>query len=229
MGELIETIQSMTEIPVAVLTNGSLLSRPEVRSDLMHADVVLPSLDAGNATLFRAVNRPHPAITFERLIDGLASFRKEFKGEYWLEVLLLAGHTGMVAEIKQIAKIAARIGADRVHLNTCVRPPAEEFAYAVGWKRLVELADLFTPPAEVIADLEPGSSQSTSIADCREILEVLQRRPCTVPDIAAGLGVHPGEVVKEIEGLVEKGLVKARRLGDKQMCYVAVMADFNNR
>ena len=170
IGELIDGIRSMTDIPVAVLTNGSLLWKQDVRNDLRKAHVVIPSLDVGDNVLFQVVNRPHPAITFERLLDGLAAFRQEFQGEYWLEVLLLAGYTAIEAEVKKIAKRTAEIGPDRVHLNTCVRPPAEEYAYAVDWQRLIDLAGLFTPPAEVIADFEPGLSRTTQTADSREIL-----------------------------------------------------------
>ena len=73
MGELIERVQSMTDTPVAVLTNGSLLWQSEVRAQVMAADLVIPSLDAGNAPMFSAVNRPHETIAFERMIDGLAT------------------------------------------------------------------------------------------------------------------------------------------------------------
>jgi wyosine [tRNA(Phe)-imidazoG37] synthetase (radical SAM superfamily) len=225
IGELIDRIGSMTDIPVAVLTNGSLLWKQDVRNDLLHADVVIPSLDASDNTLFRAVNRPHPAIGFQRLLDGLTAFRQEFRGEYWLEVFLLAGYTAMEAEVKKIVRRTAQIGPDRVHLNTCVRPPAEEFAYAVDWRRLVELADLFTPPAEVIADFRPGSSRTTSTADTREILHMLQRRPCTALDVAAGLGMHPAEVTKDVEMLMREGLVEAKRADDEQVHYVVTRKD----
>ena len=221
IGELIDGIRSMTDIPVAVLTNGSLLWKEDVRNDLRHANVIIPSLDAGENVLFRAVNRPHPEITFGRLLDGLASFRQEFQGEYWLEVLLLAGYTAIDAEVKKIARRAARIRPDRVHLNTCVRPPAEEFAYPVDWRRLVELADLFTPPAEVITDPEPNLPRPTSKVGREEILRTLQRRPCTTLDLAAGLAMHPVEVVKNIEVLVRKGLIETRSADRERIYYVA--------
>lgn len=221
MGELIEAIRSMTDIPVAVITNGSLLWQKAVRDELRHANVVLPSLDAGDNGLFRAVNRPHTAITFERLIAGLAAFRQEFRGEYWLEVLLLGGYTAIEEEVKKIKKLTARIKPDRIHLNTCVRPPAEDFAYAVDWRRLVELADLFTPPAEVITDFRPGASRPAS-AECNgQIPELLRRRPCTLRDLAAGLGLHPNEAAKEIERLLRSGLVLEARKGDGEGTYYA--------
>lgn len=225
IGDLIDEIRSMTDIPVAVLTNGSLLWKQDVRNDLRKAHVLIPSLDVGDNVLFQAVNRPHPAITFERLLDGLAASRQEFQGEYWLEVLLLAGYTAIEADVKKIAKRSAEIGPDRIHLNTCVRPPAEEFAYAVDRRRLIELAGLFTPPAEVIADFKPVLSRTTRTAGTGEILQMLQRRPCTAPDIAAGLGIHPARVLKDLERLVLEGLVEVKRADDERIHYVLSRRD----
>jgi len=65
---------------VAVLTNSTLLSRAEVRKELAAAEVVVPSLDAATQPVFEKINRPHPSLKVEKIIDGLAKFRKEFKG-----------------------------------------------------------------------------------------------------------------------------------------------------
>ena len=81
LGEIIEHIQAMSDVPVAVLTNGSFLWQKEVREEVALADVVMPSLDAGDALLFQAVNRPHPEITFDELVSGLEQFRREFTGQ----------------------------------------------------------------------------------------------------------------------------------------------------
>lgn len=215
IGDLIDGIHAITKIPVAVLTNGSLLWNEVVRSELSKADVVMPSLDVGSKTLFRMVNRPHPAIDFDRLIEGLIAFRRQYRGLYWLEVLLLSGYTAIEAEVKKIARKTAEIKPNKVHLNTCVRPPVEEYAYAADWRRLVQLADLFTPPAEVIAESEQDLTRKNSNADSRAILQLLKRRPCTVSDIATGLGMHPAEAVKEIEILMREGFVEARK-GDRE-------------
>lgn len=219
IGELIEGIRSMTDIPIAVLTNGSLLWKEEVRHQLRNADVVIPSLDAGDKILFRAINRPHPAITFERLLDGLATFRQEFRGKYWLEVVLLAGYTSIDGEVRKIARKAKKIQPDLVQLNTCVRPPAEDFACPVSWRRLVELADLFRPPAEVIVDFKAGSSPTVSMSDAEGILEMLKRRPCTVADVAAGVGMDQDEAAGGLEMLLREGRVEPRNVSPGRTHY----------
>ncbi len=117
LGETIEHIQAMSDVPVAVLTNGSLLWQKEVREELALADAVLPSLDAGNGLKFAFINRPHPCLTFERMVEGLIAFRDEFPGQYWLEVFLLGGYTailvaplrGSLSEFKQAIRKARQI------------------------------------------------------------------------------------------------------------------------
>ena len=80
IGWLIRKVKDISDLPVAVITNGALLYLPEVRQELLAADAVLPSLDAGKSWLYRKINRPHPEISFERLLNGLAAFRGEYSG-----------------------------------------------------------------------------------------------------------------------------------------------------
>jgi len=91
LGTMIKVVKTITSLPVAVITNGSLLSLSEVREDLSAADAVLPTLDAGSAALFRRINRPHPDFDFERHVEGLVAFGSEFTERLWLEVMLIAG------------------------------------------------------------------------------------------------------------------------------------------
>jgi wyosine [tRNA(Phe)-imidazoG37] synthetase (radical SAM superfamily) len=191
----------MTEVPVAVLTNGSLLWREDVRRELRDADVVIPSLDAGDPAVFRAVNRPHEQISFDRILEGLIDFRQEFRGQYWLEIFLLDGYTAMEAELAKMARCVDLIRPDRIQLNTVTRPPTEGFAVGVSHERMVELAGLLRPPAEVISDFCDGRGHDEFSSTREEILSLLRRRPCSIEDIADGLGMHVNEVMKDLEGL----------------------------
>jgi wyosine [tRNA(Phe)-imidazoG37] synthetase (radical SAM superfamily) len=215
LDELIARIHSMTYIPVAVLTNGSLLWQEEVRRQLMDADLVLPSLDAGHGSMFRGVNRPHESISFERMLEGLIAFREEYYGEYWLKVFLLAGHTAIDAEARAIAECVAKIKPDRVQLNTATRPTAEGYAVMVDRRRMSDLAARFDPPAEVIADYHGVHARSDFTAGRDNVLEMIQRRPCSLEDIADGLGMHRNEVIKYVEELNAKGLLEKRSSGGK--------------
>ena len=226
IGDVIAGVKRLTNVPVAVITNGSLLGRPAVRRGLAAADIVLPSLDAPGDGLFQLVNRPHKALRFADVLGEMIAFRQGYRGQMWLEVMLLAGVTGMVAEVERLAELAARISPDRIQLNTAVRPPAESFVAPVAEGSLQEFAGLFTPHAEVIADTAPASGDR--IAGGAEILALLSRRPCTVADIATGLGIHHGEALKAVTALVAEGALELHTHEDRTF-YVAVSATAENR
>jgi wyosine [tRNA(Phe)-imidazoG37] synthetase (radical SAM superfamily) len=221
IGEVIAAIKQITDVPVAVLTNGSLLSLPDVRRGLARADIVLPSLDAPDEKLFRVVNRPHTSLDFAGVVNGLVAFRADYAGELWLEVMLLGGITGVVTEVERLAELATRIAPDRVQLNTAVRPPTESFVAPLADSLLQELAGLFAPHAEVIADTAPGGGDR--IAARADILALLSRRPCTVADIAAGLGIHHGEALKSATALVAEGVARLHNHEGRSF-YVAAAA-----
>jgi len=213
IGKIIREIKGMTDIPVAVLTNGSLLWMEAVQEALLQADLVIPSLDAGDDLFFQCVNRPHAGIEFDRMAEGLATFTKRFKGEVWLEVLLLAGFTDATAEVKKIAAIANGLGVARIQLNTATRPPAEDFALALSSGQLLELKGLFHGHVDVISEnvqTIAGDATSGQAGDA-DILALLNRRPCTVEGIASGLALHPNEVLKRVLMLRQRGSVKAVR------------------
>lgn len=215
LDELIDRIKALTNVPVAVLTNGSLLWNAELREQLKGADLVVPSLDAGDETMFHLVNRPHEEISFEQMLGGLIDFRQEFPGEYWLEVFLLGGYTALPGEFERIVRCVDRIAPDRVQLNTVSRPPAEKYAMAVPQTRLNRFASEFRCPAEVIADFRGVHSQPDFASGREEILDLLRRRPCSVAGIADGLGMHRNEVVKYVEELMaEQRLEKTMAGGE---------------
>ncbi len=209
LDELIAAVKKITDVPVAVLTNGSLLWREEVRRQLLDADLVMPSLDVGNATSFQWANRPHESITFDRMLQGLIDFRHCYRGRYWLEVLLCAKIADSEKELDDLRKCVARIEPDRLLLGTVIRPPAEKYAVAVPRERLVEIAASFSPPGDVLPDLPPPEVTKQSAASRKEILEMLARRPCTAEDVAAGLRIHKVEALKHIEALKDDGLIEA--------------------
>lgn len=211
LGEIIRGIKQRTDKPVAVLTNGSLLGDRRVQDDLRGADVVMPSLDAGDARLFGYVNRPHPELDFGRVVDGLIEFRALFRKPFWLEVFLLSGVTGLREEVEKIAALCRRIRPDRIQLNTVARPPAEDYAFPVSAKLLTMFAALFDPPGEVIVEAEtvagPGVGNET-VPD-GEILDLLRRRPSTALGVSTGLGIHINEAVKRLESLAARGEIRS--------------------
>jgi len=209
-GELIAKIKNISDIPVAVLTNGSLLWLSEVRHSLLEADLVIPSLDAGSNCLFQYINRPHPDTSFNKMLRGLVKFRDEYKGQYWLEVFLLAGVTTPEMEIKRLRTCIESIQPDKIQVNTVTRPPAESFAEPVSKERLENLAVQLFNRFEVIADYRSVHEKQEFASQREDVLTLLQRRPCSIEDIAAGLGLHRNAVVKYIEELLRGGKIEVK-------------------
>ena len=216
IGKIIRGIKRMTDTPVAVLTNGSLLWMDDVQEELMAANLVIPSLDAGEDFLFQFVNRPHEGIPFDWMVEGLAAFTKRFPGEVWLEVLLLAGVTGISSETEKLAAIANGLGVARIQLNTVTRPPAEEFAIALSSEQLLELKGLFHGQVDVFSDNIQEATEDAALgqASDADIIALLIRRPCTVEGIASGLALHPNDVLKRVLFLRQRRAVKAVRKGN---------------
>jgi wyosine [tRNA(Phe)-imidazoG37] synthetase (radical SAM superfamily) len=221
IGLLIKEIKRRTVIPVAVLTNGSLLWMPTVRTALMSADLVLPSLDVGDPRLFQRINRPCGGITYDCMVNGLIEFTHQFPGQVWLEILLLAGLTDTPAAVSRIAEVVSRIRPARVQLNTVCRPPAEKFARSLSREQMMALKAFFAEPVDIIGETAPQSSFAAFYtAGNREILAMLNRRPCTAEDVAAGLRMHANEALKKLEQLVAAGMAHMLR-ENKKTFYVA--------
>jgi wyosine [tRNA(Phe)-imidazoG37] synthetase (radical SAM superfamily) len=215
LGGMIRGLKRMTDIPVAVLTNGTLLSRRDVRSDLVAADIVLPSLDAATAPLFRAVNRPHTSLSVQRIIEALSRFRKEFKGQIWLEVMLVRGFNDAPVHVRALREAIAAIRPDRVQLNTVVRPPPDASAKALTPHELARIARALGDNAEVVADFGPRrGSRGTSCLE-EAILAMVERRPVTAEDVSVSLAKHRDEVLKTVARLVEAKKIRCVRHGRK--------------
>ena len=213
-GEVIKFLRSRTSIPVLLLTNGTLLYRPEVRKAASLATVVKVSLGAWNDDSFRKLNRPCQNLHFSQLLEGENKFRSEFKGKLFLEVFLVDKVNSAVADVSKIAKLAQGIQPDRVQLNTAVRPPAEGFVVPLTKEKMQKLARLFKTPVEIIAEF--SSTMASDIkANEKTIFAMLRRRPCTMEQVADVFSMHINEVSKYIGKLLRTGKIQAENRAGK--------------
>lgn len=177
LGWLIQQTKNELHLPVAVITNGSLLFREDVRLDLTEADVVMPTLDAGNERIFRQVNRPHKEISFAAMIKGQIEFRQQYPGQVWLEVMLVDGLNDADEELQHIKHYVSMTKPDRVYITTPVRPPAE------SWVRPPDLMTVLKAQhiiggAIPLTDCESGEFAITSFSNAEQaILEIGSRHP----------------------------------------------------
>ncbi len=150
LGYIIKGIKKLTNIPVAVITNSSIIDRLDVREELLKADLIIPSLDAVTESVFKKIDLPHKSIKIENIINGLIELRKEYNKEIWLEVLVLKGYNDSIEEIKKIAEVAKKINPDKIQINSLDRAPAYSIAQKVEEDKLNELKKIFGIIAEVI-------------------------------------------------------------------------------
>ena len=211
---IIEGAKKISEKPVVVLTNASLSWMDEVGEALSLCDLVLPSLDTANEKTFRKINRPHPEIKIERIIDGLIELRKEIKGEMWLECLFVRGINDTHEEIQALKEAISRINPHKIQLNTVVRPPSEDFSHPVSKRRLFEIKEILGNRAEVIVDFEKKMEEGSEIILESEIVDTIKRRPLTMKDIRTIFGRFKRSQ-GVLENLLAKGIIQKNKVNGK--------------
>lgn len=205
-GEVLCEIRRRCSIRKVLLSNGSLFHDPAVRASAVHAEVVKATLGAWDQESFEQVHHPCSGLSFDLFLAGLEAMRVEYSGEYWIEVFLVAGVNDADPAVRRIAEMAHGIRPDRIHLNTAVRPPHDTRVRAVPEERMRELAQWFTPVAEVVtsgAGARPAATSPTGMEDLHgRLLQLIRRHPCTAEEAAVALDVEPSRVVDALDALV---------------------------
>jgi len=217
IGWVIREINRLTKIPIAVLTNGSLLHLETVRDALQVADLVIPTLDAATPQLFKFIHRPHHSLRFSQILGGLMDFRREFGGQVWVEVMLCSGINDDPKEIRRLREIIDLIGPDRIQLNTVIRPPAEEFVSPLSHEQLEKVGDLWGAEAEIIPELPRLADYPADRVRDEVVVDLLKRRPCTAEEISRALGYKMESVFQCLSELYRNHIVHYRMFQNR--CY----------
>jgi wyosine [tRNA(Phe)-imidazoG37] synthetase (radical SAM superfamily) len=204
LGLLIREVKKLTRLPVAVITNGSLLSKREVRQELLAADAVLPSLDAGTPELYQRINRPYPGLSFESLLDGLISFSKEYQGNLWVEVMLVKDLNDTEDQLSNIASALKRIKPDEIHIMQPTRPPVETWVKPPSEEGLRRALTIFGDTAWVI---HPASG-SYDLGEAKSIVEavvgIVTRHPMREEELVETLkNMTTGDVTEMLSTLAK--------------------------
>jgi wyosine [tRNA(Phe)-imidazoG37] synthetase (radical SAM superfamily) len=215
LGWLNRLIKPMTNKPIAVITNGSLLYLPEVRNELLAADAILPTLDAGSAELYHKINRPHPDVTFERLVDGLFAFREEYQGKLWVEIMLVRGLNDTSQALGDIARVLQKVRPDAVHINLPTRPPAETWVQPPDEEGLMRAISILGSIAEVVHPAEGGFDVSGYENVVDAVVGIITRHPMCQDELERTLNRwSPEQVSKALADLRTSGRVQiVERLG----------------
>lgn len=175
LGELLKGLKKLTDKPVTVITNGALLYDPQVRAELMEADIVLPSLDAVTAEMYHKIDRPYGRLDYEAGLRGLIEFSQEYKGELWLEIMLVDGMNTDEASLQAFAETVKKIRTDRIYINTPVRPPAEAEIMPASHEAIQRACELMG--AISIDMLTTGSFTSEIADDYEACISICRRHP----------------------------------------------------
>lgn len=206
LGWLIRQVKALTDLPVAVITNGSLLYRPEVREELAAADAVLPTLDAGTPALYRQLNRPHPELTFARLLAGLIAFRGEYHGQLWLEVMLVRDLNDTEAALRDIAAVLRQIRPDEVHLNLPIRPPVESWVQPPDEEGLLRATAILGDTAKVVHPAAGSFDLSGYDSITEAVVAIITRHPMRQAELEQALARWaPGQITQVLAELEATG------------------------
>lgn len=210
IGWLIRAIRARTPIPVAVITNGALLYRPDVRDDLLAADVVMPTLSAGSAELYLRIHRPHPEATFERLVAGLVEFRAVYTGRLWVELMLIQGVNDTAAALRDLAAVLAQVKADAVHVVLPERPPAEPWVAPADDEGQMRAAAILGPVAHIVTPHSLAVDAADYADPAEAILSIVTRHPMTELQLVQTLARWPAAAVRAaVATLLARGAIHA--------------------
>lgn len=182
LGVQIDLLQELG-VPIAILTNSSLLWREDVREELLNLDLVSLKVDAISERVWRRINRPERSLRLENILDGILEFSKEFKGKLIVETMLVEG-INYNGEFEEISKFLSKIKPDKAYVAIPTRPPAEswvkpareetinrafqEFSKRLGDERVEYLIGYEGDSFTSTGDLEKDLLSITSVHPMRE-------------------------------------------------------------
>jgi wyosine [tRNA(Phe)-imidazoG37] synthetase (radical SAM superfamily) len=204
IGDVLHFIKNhIHDIPVALLTNGTLFSQKQVREDIKAATVIIPSLDAATEKVFRKINRPSPHLKVDTIIQGLTQLRKEYRGKIWLEIFIVPGMNDTEQELTALKQAIDKIKPDQVQINTLDRPGPVPTLRAATRQELEHVIDFWEMEnAAIVADAPEHKALFPYRKDTASaILGTIARRPCTLTDLSEILGLPTDEVKKYIDSL----------------------------
>lgn len=217
IGALISGLKRLSDRPLAVITNGSLLYLPEVRASLALADAVLPSLDVGTPDLFRRLNRPHSTFNFTRQVFGLAAFRKAYAGSLWVEVMLVRGLNDSEAELRALAGVLRAIRPDEIHLMRPTRPSCEAWVASPDETSMMSARLILGTVAPLVEPEEAASAVLDEDHALETILGVIVRHPLWEDELLRWLRASlPGQEDEMLSRIEASSAVQVgERLGQR--------------
>ncbi|MFX1266413.1 MAG: radical SAM protein [Promethearchaeota archaeon] len=208
--ELILKAKRFSNKPICVITNGGLLYDKEVKNALLLADVILPSLDAGDEKSFIKINRPHPSIKFKSLIQGFTDFKKSFTGKFWIEIMLMNGINDSKDSLLKIKEKIDLIKPDRIDINVPIRPPTEDWV-KIPNKNIISLLNELFSEFNNINFPEIGKFGFYSSDFEEEVLSIIKRHPMRQEQILetfSSIRLNKNNIISRLEKLESQNKIE---------------------
>lgn len=217
MGAIIQGVHRLApRIPVAVLTNGTLLGNPEVSEAISQAEVVLPSMDTLINDEFLKLNRPCPGLNLEAIRTGILSWGSTYNGSIYLEILLVAGINDTENNLRAMVSFCKKLAPERIDVVTMTRPGAYSAARPVDaatldtWRAALAPAQKNASFTHTAKHIDPRLFATMDDMQLKKaILNSIAIRPQTVQQLGLAMGIREKQVKKVIDHLVATRQVTA--------------------
>jgi wyosine [tRNA(Phe)-imidazoG37] synthetase (radical SAM superfamily) len=211
LGDLIRHIKfNYPRYRVAVLTNGTLFYEPSIIRQVIDADLVKVSVDAGTFENFVRINRPHKTLELSKITEGLINLRKSYDKELWVEVFIVKNLNDNRLELKKIKDVINLIKPDRIHLNTLDRPGTESSVEPVEELSLNDIANYLNDATLINKDGISGHILSNEIE--KFIIATVKRRPITAKDVSRIFNINENDAKRYLNTLFENRQVDKKKM-----------------
>ncbi|HOW45278.1 MAG TPA: radical SAM protein [Candidatus Aminicenantes bacterium] len=180
-------------LPIGVISNSSLIGRPDVRRDLLQADWVSLKMDAVVEPLWRRVNRPHGSLKLGAMLEGALAFAAEFRGRLATETMLVLEEQAAGEPLERLAQFLSRLRPAVAYLGAPTRPTAEPGVQGVGagaFTRAYHVIGARVPKVEFLTGYEGDAFTSTGDVE-KDLLAITAVHPMrreAVEKMLAGAG-----------------------------------------
>lgn len=211
LDELIDEINKIkNSTQTLILTNSATLVDEKVFNSLLKLDQVKLSLDGVSEDVFKKIDRPHPSIKIEDIVQKVIEFSKVYKGKLFIEILFVHGINNTKDEIKKLNEVLLKIHVTRVDIGTIDRPPAYNVC-GISYKELHDASLLFDSSLPIHIASRVHAEPNNSKYNNEDILNTLDKRPLTMEDIDL---LFDDESKKRFEILLLKSKIIKKRVGN---------------
>jgi len=196
-------------IRVAVISNGSLIDKKEVREDLMLADWVSLKIDSVDESVWKKINQPAEDLVLSRILEGIQQFAEHYKGFLCTETMLVEGYNDQTLYLENTASFISRLRPYTAYLSIPTRPPAEKKVRAVTEAKITEAWNIFQDkeiPAQLLTGFE-GTDTGYTGNIYEDILNITSVHPLR-EDTLQELLQKENSNSQVLFTLIEQGLIK---------------------